>query len=110
MVPGIWLWNALSTISAVVVILACASWTYFFWVKRYQEHRLDRLAQKFRIGGIALGVLLYWIEFKSRNSGPWFPYLVLLTTSLVLIFVFIPDASYLVAQAYMRWRDRNRLP
>lgn len=103
-----WVMSLLGPVVMILVLILCGLWDYFFWAKRAQEHPLSRLAQAFRWAGIALGAMLYFIEFRFKNYSRWFPYAVLLTCLFVLVLVFIPDVSYYLAQAYVRWNERKQ--
>jgi len=106
--PAIWVVSPLVVAAIILVLIARVFWDYYFWAKRAQEHNLSRQAQGIRWAGIALGALLYLIELKSGSHSSWFPYAVLLTCLFVLVLLFVPDASYYLAQAYVRWRERKQ--
>jgi len=106
---AIWLASILSTTATIVVLVLCALFTYYYWSKRYlSEHSLSRLAQGLRWSGVAVGLLLLLVEFQFRSGHLWFLFVVLVTELWVLVLVLVPDASYHLAQAYLRWTERGR--
>jgi len=105
--PAVWVVSPLVVAAIILVLIARVFWNYYFWAKRAQEHTLTPLAQSIRWAGIALGAPLYFIELKSGSHPSWFPYAVLLTCLLVLVLLFVPDASYYLAQAYVKWKERK---